>query len=365
MENLQVIKHPEFGQLSVIEINGKEFFKAKECAIMLGYKDTVNAIKQHCKGVVKRHLPTTSGNQIVSLISEGDLWRLIIRSKLPQAEQIERWIMDEVLPSIRKTGSYTITNSESEVKKSVTYPVPNAMIEVMRCYDKLPEKQKTVVLAKIKEAEKLSKTIEPYEYAVKYYCNGKSDLACVTIEDIVGLTGLHRATVNNALHKLCRYGVDYLLLEGEELVEFKKRNPSISANCHLKLNIIFKSGFDILMKFFNKVLSGEQVNPEQANDKKRALCENLARRIVGLFGQNSEPVKAIEDKKMIAPKPEKATTNEFIISLNVLLWIKEHYSSLADEDKNNNKTLMLDSYSKTIEACKHMTKEIGMFIAMN
>ena len=50
MEKLQVIKHPKFGQLSLIIINGKEMFKAKDCAMMLGYKDTINAIKQHCKG---------------------------------------------------------------------------------------------------------------------------------------------------------------------------------------------------------------------------------------------------------------------------------------------------------------------------
>lgn len=50
MENLQVIKHPQFGQLSVVIIDGKEYFKAKECALMLGYKDTINAVKQHCKG---------------------------------------------------------------------------------------------------------------------------------------------------------------------------------------------------------------------------------------------------------------------------------------------------------------------------
>ena len=50
MEKLQTITHPQFGQLSVIIIDGKEMFKAKEVAAMLGYKDTVNAVKQHCRG---------------------------------------------------------------------------------------------------------------------------------------------------------------------------------------------------------------------------------------------------------------------------------------------------------------------------
>jgi len=50
MENLQVINHPQFGQLSVVIVDGKEMFKAKDVAIMLGYEDTINAVKQHCKG---------------------------------------------------------------------------------------------------------------------------------------------------------------------------------------------------------------------------------------------------------------------------------------------------------------------------
>lgn len=83
MEKLQTITHPQFGQLSVIIIDGKEMFKAKEVAAMLGYKDTVNAVKQHCRGVVKHHLPSKSGDQEYSLIPESDVWRLIIRSKLP------------------------------------------------------------------------------------------------------------------------------------------------------------------------------------------------------------------------------------------------------------------------------------------
>lgn len=74
----------------------------------LGYKDTVNALKQHCRGGgVKHHLTDSLGrNQEASFITEGDLYRLIMKSKLPSAEKFESWVMDEVLPTIRKTGSY-------------------------------------------------------------------------------------------------------------------------------------------------------------------------------------------------------------------------------------------------------------------
>ena len=55
---------------------------------------------------MKRDTPTSSGIQSMSYINEGDLYRLIMKSKLPSAEKFESWVMDEVLPTIRKTGSY-------------------------------------------------------------------------------------------------------------------------------------------------------------------------------------------------------------------------------------------------------------------
>lgn len=104
--NVKVFENTEFGELEILLINGKEYFPATQCAKILGYKDTINAVKQHCKGVVKHHLSTNGGNQLANYIPEGDLYRLIVRSKLPAAEKFERWVFDEVLPTIRKTGGY-------------------------------------------------------------------------------------------------------------------------------------------------------------------------------------------------------------------------------------------------------------------
>lgn len=91
----------------VVMVDGQPWFVGKDVAEVLGYTDTVNAIKQHCKGVVKRHpLSTPGGTQEVRIISEPDMLRLIVGSKLPAAERFERWVFEEVLPSIRKTGAY-------------------------------------------------------------------------------------------------------------------------------------------------------------------------------------------------------------------------------------------------------------------
>ena len=116
MNELMLFNNEEFGEIRGIEIEGKPYVVAKDVAKALGYKDTTNAIKQHCKWVVKYHLPHPQSNSKtieVNMIPEGDVYRLIIKSKLPSAQKFEEWVMDEVLPSLRKTGKYEIqTNNE-------------------------------------------------------------------------------------------------------------------------------------------------------------------------------------------------------------------------------------------------------------
>lgn len=106
MNELQIFNSGEFGEIRTIEIDGKPYFVGADVAKALGYNNPRDAVSRHCKGVVKRDTPTSSGIQSMSYINEGDLYRLIMKSKLPSAEKFESWVMDEVLPTIRKTGSY-------------------------------------------------------------------------------------------------------------------------------------------------------------------------------------------------------------------------------------------------------------------
>lgn len=106
MSELQIFNSEEFGEIRTIEIDGKPYFVGTDVAKALGYSNPRKAILDHCKGVTKRDTPTSSGIQSMSYINEGDLYRLIMKSKLPSAEKFESWVMDEVLPTIRKTGSY-------------------------------------------------------------------------------------------------------------------------------------------------------------------------------------------------------------------------------------------------------------------
>lgn len=102
-------QNAEFGTVRTAEIEGKIYFCGSDVATCLGYKLARKAILDHCKGVLKWNTLTKGGNQLLSYIPEGDVYRLIAHSKLESAQKFESWVFDEVLPTIRKTGSYFAT----------------------------------------------------------------------------------------------------------------------------------------------------------------------------------------------------------------------------------------------------------------
>lgn len=113
MKDLQIFNNSEFGQVRSVEIEGKIYFVGKDIAISLGYANPRDAISRHCKGVVK-HDTFKEGGQQIALIPEGDMYRLITNSKLPNAEKFEGWVFDEVLPTIRQTGEYKNTSTKDK-----------------------------------------------------------------------------------------------------------------------------------------------------------------------------------------------------------------------------------------------------------
>lgn len=106
MNELQIFNSEEFGQVRTMEINGKPYFVANDVARALGYKRPADAVTAHCKGSVKHRYLTDGGEQELKVIPEGDIYRLTVRSKLPSAEKFEKWVFDEVVPSIRTNGGY-------------------------------------------------------------------------------------------------------------------------------------------------------------------------------------------------------------------------------------------------------------------
>lgn len=97
----------EGAAVRVVDVDGEPMFVGKDVAEVLGYANAADAFTRHCKGVAKRYpLQTPGGEQEVRVLSESDLLRLIIGSRLPAAERFERWVFEDVLPTIRRTGSY-------------------------------------------------------------------------------------------------------------------------------------------------------------------------------------------------------------------------------------------------------------------
>jgi prophage antirepressor-like protein len=111
----QLIKNFDFNGHGVRVITNEEnqvFFVAKDVCDVLGYtKASSTVIQTHCKleGVTKMVIPSDGGNQEQFIINEGNLYRLVLKSKKKEAEKFESWVCDEVLPAIRKTGKYDAT----------------------------------------------------------------------------------------------------------------------------------------------------------------------------------------------------------------------------------------------------------------
>lgn len=94
--------------IRIIVENGEPLFCAADVCKALGYSNNRDALSKHCvpEGVAKRDTPTSSGVQSMAYVNEPNLYRLITRSKIPSAVKFQDWVFGEVLPTIRKTGSY-------------------------------------------------------------------------------------------------------------------------------------------------------------------------------------------------------------------------------------------------------------------
>lgn len=123
---------PEFGAIRVMS-GDAPLFLARDVATSLGYADADQAIRMHCKNAVSLPVELTGQVRHSKFIPEADLYRLIMRSKLAGAERFQDWVMEEVLPAIRKTGSYSVE-------------VPKTLPEALRLAADLAEKNEALAL---------------------------------------------------------------------------------------------------------------------------------------------------------------------------------------------------------------------------
>ena len=130
MKKMTCFNNPAFGQIRVIQADGKYLFCASDVAKSLGYKRPADAVTAHCKGSVIYRLPTAGGEQLAKLIPEGDVYRLIVHSKLPAAMEFERWVFDEVLPAIHRHGGYLGDSLARQIEQdpAVLYHFAEALV---------------------------------------------------------------------------------------------------------------------------------------------------------------------------------------------------------------------------------------------
>lgn len=192
MENaMQIFKNDEFGQVRTVVIDSEPYFVGKDVAEALGYSNTADAIQKHVdKDDKLTSRFTTSGqSREMTVINESGLYALVFGSKLPTAKKFKRWVTHDILPAIRKTGSYGA----------------------------------------------------PYVLVPKIY----RKQSVITTADAAAILGVVREvisqTVNQPLAK-CKEARDFFLLQGEELVKFKKENPTVSELASSVL-VLLESGF--------------------------------------------------------------------------------------------------------------------------
>lgn len=212
MNDLKVFSNSEFGELGVMLIDGKEYFPATQCAKILGYAYPKDAITRHCKGAIKHRLPTAGGEQDIKFIPEGDLYRLIISSKLPAAEKFERWVFDEVMPSIRKTGGYGNINIEQVIAQTATAVVSEVVKQLVPVLTNAvrsdPEEPEMILEDKVRRANRRTCIITKLSEDLRETIDEMLYRGC-PYKEIVGFLNAHGIKISQAA--VCRYYNNYYL----------------------------------------------------------------------------------------------------------------------------------------------------------
>lgn len=241
MNNIEIFKNEEFGQVRWTKVNNKDYAVAKDVALALGYKNTNDAIIRHCKGVVKHEGFKVNGVE-VALIPEGDIYRLTAKSELPSAEKFESWIFDDVLPSIRKHGMY----ATDELLDN-----PDLLIEVAT---KLKEER----IARV-EAEKKVAILKPKAEFYDDVAGSKDAIEMSEVAKVLAIKGMGR---NNLFEFLREEKIlqpnnipyqQYVDREYFRVLEQKYITPKGETKINIK-TLVFQKGVEYIRKLVKEVL---------------------------------------------------------------------------------------------------------------
>lgn len=217
MEELKLFQSPIFGQVRTVLINGQVMFAATDVAKCLGYANPNDAVIRHCKsdgvafceGVVKKGLKkdgtTYEQTGEIKVVSKGNVIRLVANSTLPQAEKVESWIFDEVIPTVLETGGYIATKAEDTPEEIMARALTIAQATLAKREERL--KQLEV------KAEQQQITIELQEKEIKqaapkvnYYDTHLQSVNTLTTTQVAKEIGMNAEKLNSKLKEL---GIQY------------------------------------------------------------------------------------------------------------------------------------------------------------
>lgn len=181
MEELKLFQSPIFGQVRTVVINGQVMFAATDVAKCLGYANPRDAISKHCKsdgvafcdGVVKtgQRKDGTIYEQTgeIKIITKGNLIRLVANSELPQAEEVESWIFDEVIPTVLETGGYIATKQDDTPEEIMARALTIAQATLAKREERLKqleaetEQQQVTIEIQTEEIKKAAPKVSYYD----------------------------------------------------------------------------------------------------------------------------------------------------------------------------------------------------------
>lgn len=234
MNELKIFENPEFGEIRTIEIDGKPYFCGSDVAKALGYAKPRNAINQHCKGALKQGVLTNGGMQEMSFIPEGDIFRLVVHSKLPDAERFEIWVFDDVLPTIRKTGGYIPTTPQMSEQEIMAKAVQISMATIAQ--------QKDAILALESRNAMQEQIIHEMQPKADYTDMILQSKSVVNINQIAKDYGMTAQEMNKILHEI---GIQYK--QGGQWLLYKKYHSNGYTHSET-FNITHKDGTpDVVM----------------------------------------------------------------------------------------------------------------------
>lgn len=203
MEELKLFQSPIFGQVRTVVVNGQVMFAATDVARCLGYTNPQKAIRVHCKsaGVNEMDTPTNGGIQKVKFITKGNLVRLVANSELPQAEEVESWIFDEVIPTVLETGGYIVTKQDDTPEEIMARALTIAQATLAKREERLKqleaetEQQQVTIEIQTEEIKKSAPK-------VSYYDNHLQSVNALTTTQIAKEIGMSAEKLNNKLKEL-------------------------------------------------------------------------------------------------------------------------------------------------------------------